>query len=143
MEEPRAAIAYPTIDQIIEVNRRMIQEFGGSFSPPTNLINRNSLEYILEAISRPVFGRHLFLSLKDKAAALAFEIIAAHVFIDGNKRTATHTAWEFLRSNQIGVYLDHSVEDIAVAVASRTASRDDLLSWLHSHQTDEDSPSAT
>lgn len=134
MEEPSPEVVYPTLDQIVNVNRRMIEVSGGSFAPPTNLLNRSSLEYILMAVSRPIFGRELFNTLKEKAAALAFEIIASHIFADGNKRTAIHIAWEFLRSNEVPLVLDHSVEDIAVGIAEGDASRDDLLDWLHRHQ---------
>ena len=134
MEEPSPEIAYPTIEQVIDVNRRMIKTSGGSFAPPENLRNRNSLEYILDAINRPILGEYLFLSLKEKAAALAYETISSHVFFDGNKRTGIHIAWEFLRSNAVPVYLDPTVEDIAIELASGVASRDDFLGWLHNHQ---------
>jgi len=134
MEEISPEIAYPSLNQVIDVNRRMIELSGGSFTPPTNLRNRNSLEYILIAIRRPVFGRSLFSSLKEKAASLTFEIIVSHVFFDGNKRTGIHLAWEFLKSNGISVYLDLTAEEIAVELAKGNATRDDFLEWLHNHQ---------
>jgi|Deesub1362A_J573_1020465.scaffolds.fasta_scaffold18070_2 death-on-curing protein len=134
MEEIGPEIAYPTIEQIIDANRRLIKESGGSFTRPTNLRNRQSLEYILDAIAFPLFGTELYPSIKEKAAALAHRIITAHVFMDGNKRTGIHAAWEFLRANGISLNLDASVEDLAVDLALRRAGYDDLLKWLHSHQ---------
>ena len=134
MEEFGREVSYPTLDQIIEVNRRMIETSGGSFTPPDNLRYRDSLEYILDAIARPVFDHYLFDSLKEKASALTYEIIKTHPFIDGNKRTGIHIAWEFLRSNDVPIYLDSTVVDIAVSLAEGTITRNDFLEWLHNHQ---------
>jgi len=134
MENPGSDVAYPSIEQIAEVNRQMIEFAGGSFFPPDNLRNRNSLEYILAAIMYPIAGHELFPTMKEKAAALAHQIITAHVFYDGNKRTGIHIAWEFLRSNGVEIYLDETVVNIAEALANNSADRDDLLVWLHSHQ---------
>ena len=92
MEVPRSEIVYPTLTQVVEVNRRMIAMSGGYFYPPDNLQNRDPLAYILDAVQYPVFGVHLFPTLMEKAAALGYEIIASHVFFDGNKRTGIHMA---------------------------------------------------
>lgn len=70
MEVSRSEIAYPTLAQIVEVNRRMIATSGGYFCPPDNLQNRDPLAYILDAVQHPVFGVHLFPTLSEKAAAL-------------------------------------------------------------------------
>ena len=134
MEQFGTEIAYPTLEQIIEVNRRMIESSGGSFIAPHNLNNLNALEYILDAISYPVFSHNLYKSLKEKAAALTFEIISSHVFTDGNKRTGIHIAWEFLKSNNVPVYLDSTVEDLAVNIAIGTSNYEDFLKWLNEHQ---------
>ena len=38
MEEIGGEINYPRIEQIVDVNRRMIKEFGGLFLEPDNII---------------------------------------------------------------------------------------------------------
>lgn len=134
MEELGREVAYPTLEQVIDTNRRMIQAFGGSFVAPDNCRYRHSLEYILDAIKMRVYDRELFPTLKEKAAALAYEIISAHVFFDGCKRTGVWMAYEFLAANAVPIVYDRTVEDIAVEMARGTASRDDFLQWLHSHQ---------
>lgn len=61
MEDPSGQVViYPTVEQICQVNRRMIQEFGGVFVPPHNLLNRNTLEYVLAAVRYPVAGLGLY-----------------------------------------------------------------------------------
>jgi death-on-curing protein len=136
MENSGQEIAYPTIEQICEVNRRMIEEeeFGGSFLEPDNLNNLNALEYILDAIQFSMYGITFYPTLKEKAAAIAHHIIARHVFHDGNKRTGAHIAWEFLRANGREVFLDQSIVELTIAIAKSEASQEVLLQWLHEHQ---------
>ena len=137
MEADVGDVAYPSLEQIVAVNRQMIRLSGGRFSPPDNLINRSSLEYVLRAIAYPLYGQQLYPSLKEKAAALAYRIINRHVFSDGNKRTAVHIALEFLGANGIGILLDFSIAYVARDVASGELAEQDLLDWLHGHQLDD------
>jgi len=134
MEKSSQEIAYPSLEQVVDVNRQIIDLSGGLFSPPRNLQNENSLIYILKSIENPLFGDILYQDIKDKAASLAFTIIKSHVFNDGNKRTAIHIAWEFLAANSIDVYLDSSVEDVAVGISKNELTKEDLHDWLHAHQ---------
>jgi len=134
MEGSSREIVYPTIDQICNINRRMIDSFGGSFSNPDNLHNLGALEYILVAVISRIYGQDLFPTLKEKAAAIAYQIISRHVFYDGNKRTAIHIAWEFLHSNGVHVVLEESIVDLAEAIAGDTATYEQLFQWLHGHQ---------
>lgn len=134
MGEASRDVAYPSTEQIIDINRQMIKKSGGLFVPPHNLINRNSLEFILDAIADPAYSQLRFPSLKQKATAIAFKIITAHVFWDGNKRTAIHTAWEFLQANSHKVILNDDTLELASRIASGSATDIDLLEWLHAHQ---------
>jgi len=136
MEEYGEEIAYPTVEQICEVNRRMVkeEEFGGLFLEPDNLLNLGALEYILDAVQFSVHDVVIYPTLKEKAAAIAHSIISRHVFHDGNKRTGTHIAWAFLRANGREVLLDHSIVDLTVAIADSGAPLEALLRWLHEHQ---------
>ncbi len=134
MEDSSREIVYPTIAQICDVNRRTIEEFGGLFIPPDNFLNPSVLNYILDAIRSSIFGRTLYPSLKEKANAIAYHIISGHVFQDGNKRTAIHIAWEFLRSNGIRVFLDSSIIDLSIAVANGEKRQSELLIWFQTHQ---------
>ncbi len=133
MEVPSSKVVYPTLAQIVHVNRRMIETSGGYFSPPDNFLHRDSLEYVLDAIQKPVFGRFIFSTLTEKASALAYTIIDGHVFFDGNKRTGIHMAWEFLQSNGVNLYLDSTIEEVAIGVATGTTPREQLCSWLCEH----------
>ncbi len=134
MEDSGREIAYPTVEQVCEVNRRMVEEFGGSFVPPDNVRNLDALEYILGAVRFSIFGRSMYASLKEKAAAIAYPIISRHIFHDGNKRTAVHIAREFLHSNGIRISLEPTIVELSVAIATGDAGQEEVLQWLHSHQ---------
>lgn len=108
----------------------MIEESGGRFIAPQNLINPGSLEYALAIVSSRTFSP--YSSLFEKAAALAYHIIAGHVFVDGNKRTGLFVAWEFLHLN--GTHVDIGQADqLAVDVAAGRAGIPEVASWLTNH----------
>jgi len=134
MDDFGSEVAYPTVEQICEVNRRMIDQFGGFFQPPDNLLNLDSLKYVLDITALPLCGFYLYPTLKEKAAAIAHQIISRHIFHDGNKRTATSIAWEFLRSNGMPVFIEQSILGLTEAIAQRVATYEELLAWLHGHQ---------
>ena len=75
---------------IVQINRRMIAEFGGlPFVEPDNMVNPGSLEHVLVEIQDSIFGYERFPGIVEKAAALEWRINTGHVFNDANKRTAT------------------------------------------------------
>ena len=135
MEEFGNEVVYPTLKQICQVNRQMIDKFGGLFIPPYNLANTNALEYILQIVTLSAFGQFTYSTLEEKATALAYHIITRHVFMDGNKRTGVYVAWEFLNSNGVPLVLDSTIEDLSIAIADGKATQDELLQWIinHSH----------
>ena len=134
MEGPGQEIVLVTVDEILNANRRLIDSSGGRFVPPDNILNRDALEYILAAISTPFWGQDLYPTMKEKAAALAHQVITRHVFTDGNKRTAVHVAWSFLRGNEVPIVYDDTIIDMAADVASGDADYPELLAWFHEHQ---------
>lgn len=86
---------------ILLINRMTINRHGGNFVPPFNLLNNDSLEYLIEAVSaKSLFGQEIYPEIHDKAAVYMFNIISNHVFQDGNKRTGLETALLFLKLNK-------------------------------------------
>ncbi len=116
---------------ILEINRRMIQAFGGIFfEGDDNLANPGSLEYILEAIQGSLFGYDLYPTLVEKAAAVAWRIITAHVFHDGNKRTGMEACRLLLDINGYVMQIDVEVVNVAVQIASGELGFADFVQWL-------------
>lgn len=120
-----------TISDIVEINRRMIAEFGGIFfEGDNNLANPGSLEHALEEIQGSLFGQDLYPSIIEKAAVLGCRIIVNHVFHDGNKRTGMEACRLFLDLNGYKMRIDLDVVTIAVAVAEDKMQIDGFTQWV-------------
>jgi death on curing protein len=131
MADPSSALAYPTLEDILTINRRQIAEYGGHWVEPDNLRYPGGLLYALDAIKNPIFGAELYPGLVEKAARLTYTIICGHVFWDGCKRTGIMTLCFFAELNGYAFEAsDKDYEDLALALASGTMSESELLTWL-------------
>jgi death-on-curing family protein len=109
----------------------MIHAFGGLYvERGQNLCNPDPLHYILDAVARPIFGRHLYPTLTDKACAIACTIMKQHVFNDGCKRTAMEAARTFLELNGRALSLDQSTVEVALQATACTLSFEGLAAWI-------------
>lgn len=120
-----------TIADIVEINRRMIAEFGGTFLEGNrNLAHPGSLEHILEEIQSSLFGRELYPTLVEKAAVTAWRIITNHIFYDGNKRTGMETCRLFLELNGYKMRIDKEVVKAALDVATNKIQFPEFVQWV-------------
>jgi len=129
-------VKFPTLEEIIGIDRRHIAESGGGYSGSDNVINLGSLEWVLDTIQYPLFGVDRYPSLEEKAAILAWTIIKSHVFFDGNKRTGMTALIHFVRLNRyrLNVTPDEIVE-IAVKIAGESQqdySLQEFVQWIRS-----------
>jgi death-on-curing protein len=79
-------------------------------------------------------GQELYLTLAEKAAALAFSLILNHPFVDGNKRIG-HAAMEMLlllNGQEIVASVDEQ-EKLILAVAAGTIPREQFTTWVRQH----------
>jgi death-on-curing protein len=116
---------------ILKINRRMIDIVGGTFMPPDNLLKPSALDYLIEIVSADMFGKPLYPEIWDKAGVYCFNIIANHIFHDGNKRTGLESALLFLELN--GFTLNASDDDLiafATDVASGKFTLADTQQWF-------------
>jgi death on curing protein len=118
METTKRNVVYLTTDEIIQRNREILLKTGGFREAAGITINRNSLEYIVEAVQGGITEKHRYYSLSQKAAAYAFYIIKKHVFVDGNKRTGISCAYFFLELNGFTIIAtDDELVDFALIIA--------------------------
>ncbi|MEZ4962395.1 MAG: type II toxin-antitoxin system death-on-curing family toxin [Saprospiraceae bacterium] len=135
---------------IIEINRRTIEEHGGNFIPPFNFLHEGVLDYAIEAVNKSLFGEPMYPSFSDNAAFYMFQIIAGHVFSDGNKRTGLEAAFSFLQLNgydleeelirvevSSGLFVptqgegtEEILENFTLEMASGTISLDEAKLWF-------------
>jgi len=124
-------IRYINREIIIEINKEMIDRFGGvDFEGADNVRNPDSLSYILEAIQNPICGKDLYPMIFEKAAALGHQIICRHVFYDGNKRTAFESIRLFLFINNYYLRIDKGIVEKALEIAAGKVSIGNLAKWL-------------
>lgn len=121
---------YLTVNEVIEIYRRIMQQSGGA----VGIRDMGALE---SAVAQPRMSfdtTDLYPTLVEKASALGYSLIQNHPFIDGNKRIG-HAAMEvFLVLN--GQEIDASVHEqvtIILQVASSQIGRDAFTNWLRTH----------
>src|ERR1700687_6004505 len=86
---------YPTVAEVIEIHRLLIEEFGG-------LHGIRDQALLESAIFRPQSG--YYNNLFEEAAALMESLANNHAFLDGNKRISFVLTDVMLRAN--GYFLD-------------------------------------
>lgn len=125
-----------TAEEIIEINRQMTTTFGGSFNNGNeNVINPNSLYFLIEEINGTLFGEELYPDVFQKAAIIAWRIIEGHIFYDGNKRTGMEACRLFLELNSISLTIDNEIIEVAINIANGTGSVEYLTKWIANKST--------
>lgn len=127
---------FPTLEDIVAINRLHIERTGGSYFGPDNLKERGSLEWVLDAVRYPLFGADRYATLAERAARLSWTIITGHVFWDGNKRTGMTSLHLFMRLNgcRLAVTNDDIV-DIACRIADQGCGYEEFIDWVRSRLT--------
>jgi death on curing protein len=91
-------------------------------------------QVLASAVKRPfliLFGEEQFPSMMEKAAALFHSLAAHHVFVDGNKRTASTAVQRFLEANGFKPRWEaKEMEAFALKVAKGEAEIDEIAEWF-------------
>lgn len=123
-------------EEITLINQLTIREHGGNFMPPHNFLHEENLDYLVEAVKAEMFGEPLYPHIYDKAGVYLFNIIANHIFTDGNKRTGLEAALLFFRLNnyQLSSKVNNELlTDFILEVASGNHSLESVQTWLKEH----------
>jgi death-on-curing protein len=122
--------AFLTVEDVLEVHRRVIEEFGGDMG----LRDRGLLESAI-AMPRSTFGgQELHADLAEKAAAYFFHLCTNHPFVDGNKRVAVAAAELFLLINRHELVVeDEPLEDLTMGTADGSVSKAQVVEFFHTY----------
>jgi death-on-curing protein len=128
-------VVFLTIEQVIEINLRMVRDpdiegfYGGGAD---NVKDRAGVGYIVGAIQDTYFDHDLYPTIVEKAAALAFHYATHQCFHDGNKRTGIGACSTFLEANgyQMGLQFHEDVADTIVKVAEKKMTFEEFTKWL-------------
>jgi death on curing protein len=121
---------YLTLNELLQLHRRLVEQSGGS----TSIHSVEALESALAQPRMTFSGEDLYPTIAEKAAALGSSLIMNHPFVDGNKRTG-HAAMEvFLLLN--GYEIDASVdeqEQVVLQLAAGELDRKAFTAWVLRH----------
>lgn len=119
-------IRFPSVQEALELHRRLIERFGGS----EGMRDAGLLE---SALFRPQTG--YYGDLAQMAAALMESLLINHPFVDGNKRMAFFLTDVFLRMNgwRIRVQPRPGFRFLMNVMASRKDRFRSIEAWIRRH----------
>lgn len=120
--------AYLTAAEIIEINKRQVNKFGGKFY----LRSPGSLRHMLEEVRGFLFGEELYPGVFNKAAFLMHRLVQGHFFFDGNKRTGLEVCRVFLYLNSYFLRLnpEDEVVKFVKSIANKEVDQSEIEEWL-------------
>lgn len=118
------SVVYITADQITELHRQAIEQFGGL----DGLRSEHSLLSAVFQSQQSAFGQDAYPTIPDKAAAYGFFIAEGQAFLDGNKRTAAAAMLVFLDLN--GWELSVDDDEIALMFEGLATRQIDQLAFF-------------
>ncbi len=117
---------YPTLEETLELHRRLLERFGGR-------VGVRDIGLLQSALHRPQSGFYETLSMQ--AAALMQSLALNHAFVDGNKRVAFALTAIFLRMNgyRLKVDADNGESFLIDKVIEAKVELDVIAKWIEKH----------
>ncbi len=120
-----------TVDEIIMLHNKLLKATGGL----SGLRDRGLLESAVFGINASFEDVEQYPTVEEKAARLAYALIANHAFVDGNKRIGVLTMLMTLRLNGVALqYTQRELIDLGLCVASGNLAYQDVLFWIIQHK---------
>ena len=118
-------------EKVLLLHKLIAEETGGD----ANVRDIALLESALESAFQTFDGKELYPTKEEKAARIAYALIANHAFVDGNKRIGMYVLLTFLEVNGIRIYpsVDEVVR-VGLAVASGEMKYEQLLQWIFENE---------
>jgi len=123
-------VNYLTPQNVIQIHFELVEATGGS----QGLRDLGLLESAVMRPQQTFAGKDLYPTLILKAAALVHSLLLNHVFVDGNKRTATISMVEFLVLNGAKVKAtNREIVDFAMWVENKKPTIEQISKWIKEH----------
>ena len=114
-------------EQLLLIHGFVVEETGGSHG----VRDMHAIRSTAELPKQQVFGVELYPTVFDKAAVYTRNIITAHPFLDGNKRTGMTAAIVFLEKNgQVFTAPKGEVARFALEIVSHKHGIPKIAAWL-------------
>ena len=118
-------------EKVLLLHKLIAEETGGD----ANVRDIALLESALESAFQTFDGKELYPTKEEKAARIAYALIANHAFVDGNKRIGRYVLLTFLEVNGIRIYPSvDEVVSVGLAVASGEMKYEQLLQWIFENE---------
>ena len=121
-----------TVDEIVMLHDKLLKATGGL----PGLRDRGLLESAVLGVDAGFEDIELYPTVEEKAARLAYALIANHAFADGNKRVGILAMLMTLTLNKISLrYTQTELIELGLSIASGVAKYEDILNWMKRHET--------
>jgi death on curing protein len=118
---------YLLLEDILQIHSFVIDETTGGHG----IRDKGSLLALIELPKQEAFGVELYPTVYKKAAVYIRNIIFAHPFIDGNKRSAMACADVFLQLNGLCISFEKwKVEKFALSVIEEHLDIAEIAAWF-------------
>ena len=118
------------VEDIIMLHRTLSEMTGGS----PELRDRGLLESAVYSANASFGGVECYPTLSQKAARLAYALIANHAFVDGNKRIGILAMLVTLRMNAVTLsFTQAELIDLGLSAASGKMGYEQILAWIERH----------
>ena len=119
-----------TVDVVLDIHRRMIEEFGGDGS----IRDRGLLEAAIAMPQQRFGGKLLHEDMAGQAAAYLYHICCNHAFVDGNKRTAMAAAEFLLLLNEAKLLATNDeLYELTMGVAKGSVDKKTVTVFFQEH----------
>jgi len=116
-------IVYPSVEELIETNKRVLREIRAKRADRHHVLSRPSLEATLRQVK--LEGNDLY----EKAAILLTQLVRSHAFASGVRRTAYVASISFLRANGEHPSVIHDSK-ILTGIREGFYTMDEVVNWL-------------
>jgi prophage maintenance system killer protein len=122
-----ATTRYPSVEDLIELNKRVLAEIRVKKANRHQVISRGGLDTLLERVREQEGGVY------EKAVTLLTGLVRTHAFASGNRRTAYLATMGFLEVNGKRTAI---VQDPRVlrGIREQFYTRDEIKAWLMGHE---------
>ena len=120
-----------TVDEVVLLHEKLLAASGGS----PGLRDRGLLESAVWSVDAAFGEVEQYPAVEEKAARLAFALVANHAFVDGNKRVGMLAMLVTLELNGITLrYAQEELIRLGLDAAAGRAGYEEILAWVRGHR---------
>ncbi len=120
-------VNYPSIDELIELNRRVLGEIRVKKADRHRVLSRRGLEGLMGLVEEQAGDVY------EKATTLLIGLVRTHPFASGNRRTAYLATMSFLEMNGETTTVVHDPR-LLQGIHEEFYTRDEIKAWLKGHE---------